>query len=116
MGWPVMKIGVAGVGEFVLHATANIGDRATFDENGRANSHLHFVSYWLMLERGNQVIFQTSAGSDPEPLVQAGDHSFEVRLPLRTMDIADASRTKITLGDASWPKATVFSLDVPKYR
>ena len=28
MGWPVMKIGVTGVGEFVLHASANIGDQA----------------------------------------------------------------------------------------
>src|SRR5271165_3400496 len=26
MGWPVMKVGVSGVGEFVLHANANIGD------------------------------------------------------------------------------------------
>ncbi len=37
MGWPAMKVGVSGVGEFVLHATANIGDQATFDESGRAN-------------------------------------------------------------------------------
>lgn len=40
MGWPVMKVDVSGVDEFVLNATANIGDQATFDKNGRANSHL----------------------------------------------------------------------------
>jgi len=36
-GWPAMKVGVSGVGEFVLHANANIGDQATFDKSGRAN-------------------------------------------------------------------------------
>ena len=50
MGWPVMKAGVSGVGEFVLHATANIGDQATFDQSGRANGHRPYVAYWLMLE------------------------------------------------------------------
>ena len=73
MGWPVMKVGVSGVGEFVLHATANIGDQATFDESGRANSHRHYVAYWLMLERADQMIFQAWAGLHPDPLVQAGD-------------------------------------------
>ena len=116
MGWPVMKVDVSGVGEFVLHADANIGDKATFDANGRANSHLQYVAYWLMLERGNQMIFQSWGDSTPNPLIQAGDHSFDVRVPLRTMGVADASRTKITIGDASWPKAAFFSLDVPQYR
>jgi hypothetical protein len=48
-GWPEMKISVSGVGEFVLHSDANIGDQATFDKSGRANSHRHYVAYWLML-------------------------------------------------------------------
>lgn len=116
MGWPVMKVAVSGVGEFVLHATANIGDQASFDENGRANSHRHYVSYWLMLERADQMIFQATAGLHPDPLVQAGDHSFDVRIPLRTMGVADASRTKITIGDAQWPKSAIFSLAVPRYQ
>jgi hypothetical protein len=116
MGWPVMKVGVSGVGEFVLHATANIGDQATFDETGRANTHRHFVSYWLMLERANQMIFQTNAGSDPDPLVQAGDQFFDVRIPLRTMGLADARPTRITIGDAQWPKSALFSLEVQPYR
>ncbi len=116
MGWPVMKVGVSGVGEFVLHATANIGDQATFDERGRANSHRPFVSYWLMLERANQMIFQATAGPHPDPLVQAGDHFFDVRVPLRTMGVADARQTKITIADAQWPKSAIFSLEVPPYR
>jgi hypothetical protein len=116
MGWPVMKVGVSGVGEFVLHATANIGDQATFDESGRANSHRHYVAYWLMLERAGQMVFQAWAGLQPNPLVQAGDNILDVRVPLRTMGIADAGRTKITIGDAQWPKSAIFSLEVQPYR
>lgn len=116
MGWPVMKIAGSGVGEFVLHATANIGDQATFDANGRANSHRHYVAYWLILERANKMIFQANAGLQPDPLVQAGDNFLDVRVPLRTMDVADARSTKITIGDAQWLKTAIFSLEVPQYR
>jgi hypothetical protein len=115
MGWPVMKVCVSGVGEFVLHANANIGDRATFDPNGRANSHQPFVSYWLMLERANHMIFQKNVGFDPDPLVQAGDHFFDVRVPLRTMGITDPARTKITVADAQWPKSALFSLAAQQF-
>jgi hypothetical protein len=115
-GWPVMKVGVSGVGEFVLHANANIGDWATFDKSGRANSHRPYVAYWLMLERADHMIFQAWAGLEPDPLVHAGDHFFDVRVPLRTMGVVDARQTKITLGDAQWPKSVFFSLAVPQYR
>jgi hypothetical protein len=116
MGWPVMKVGVSGVGEFVLHANANIGDQATFDANGRADSHRHYVAYWLMLERGDQMIFQAWAGLHPDPLVQTGDHFLDVRVPLRTMGVADAGHNKIMIGDAQWPKSAIFSLEVQKYQ
>ena len=116
MGWPVMKVAVSGVGEFVLHATANIGDQATFDESGRANSHRHYVAYWLMLERAGQMIFQAWAGLHPDPLVQAGDNSLDLRVPLRTMGVADARHTKIMIGDAQWPKSAIFSLEAQQYR
>ena len=116
MGWPVMKVAVSGVGEFVLHTTANIGDQATFDETGRANSHRHYVAYWLMLERADQMIFEAWADLHPNPLIQAGDNVFDVRVPLRTMGIADARNTKITIGDAQWPKSALFSLAVQQYR
>jgi len=115
-GWPVMEVGVDGVGEFVLHANANIGDQATFDAGGRANSHRHYVAYWLMLERAGHMIFQAWAGPDPHPLVHAGDHVLDVRVPLRTMGVADAGRTKITIGDAQWPKSAIFSLALQQYR
>ena len=115
-GWPVMKVNVSGVGEFVLHATANIGDQATFDQSGLANSHRPYVAYWLMLERSDQMIFQAWAGLHPDPLVQAGDHFFEVRVPLRTMGVADARHTKIMIGDAQWPKSAIFSLEAQQYR
>ncbi|HUO33790.1 MAG TPA: nuclear transport factor 2 family protein [Candidatus Acidoferrum sp.] len=116
IGWPVMKVDVSGAGEFVLDATANIGDQATFDKDGRANSHLHFVSYWLSLERANKPVFRVSAGPDPNPLIQAGDHFFEVRVPLRTMGVADVRPTKITIGDATWPKSVTFNLEAQQYR
>ncbi len=116
MGWPVMKVGVSGVGEFVLHDTANIGDQATFDANGRANSHRPFVSYWLMLERANKTIFQAWAGPDPDPLIQAGGNSLEVRVPLRTLGITDAAHTKIVIGDAEWPKSAIFMVEAQHYR
>jgi hypothetical protein len=116
MGWPVMKVDVSGVGEFVLHATANIGDQATFDQSGHANSHRHYVAYWLMLEHADQMIFQAWAGLDPDPLIQAGDHSLDVRVPLQTMGVADARHTKITIGDAQWPKSAIFSLEAQQYR
>jgi len=104
MGWPVMKIAISGVGEFVLHASANIG----------SDNHQHYVAYWLMLEHSNQMIFQTWAGPHPDPLIQAGDHSFNLRIPLQTMGAAATS--KITLADAQWPKSAIFSLAVSQYR
>ena len=116
MGWPVMKVAVSGAGEFVLHATANIGDQATFDESGRANSHRHYVAYWLMLERADHMIFQVWAGLFPDPLVQAGDHFLDVRVPLRTMGVADARHTKFIIGDAQWPKSAILSLEAQQYR
>jgi len=116
MGWPVMKVGVSGVGEFVLHATANIGDEAAFDAGGRANSHRPYVAYWLMLERANQMIFQAWAGLHSDPLVHAGDKTLDLRVPLRTMGVADARNTKITIGDAQWPKSAIFSMEAQPYR
>ena len=116
MGWPVMKVGVSGIGEFVLHATANVGDQATFDKSGRANSHRPYAAYWLMLERDNKMIFQTWAGLHPDPLLQAGDNRLDIRVPLRTMGIVDPAHTKITIGDAQWPKSALFSIEAQLYR
>lgn len=113
-GWPVMKIGVAGVGEFVLHADANIGDQATFGEDGQANSHSHYVAYWLMLERADKMVFQTWAGLQPDPLIRTGDHFLDVRIPMRTMSAVIPA--KIVIGDAQWPKSVLFSLEAQRYK
>jgi hypothetical protein len=104
------------LGEFVLHATANIGDQATFDRSGHADSHRPYVAYWLMLERGDQMLFQTWAGLDPDPLIQAGRNSLELRVPLRTMGIADAKQRKIVIGDAQWPNSAIFTAEAQQYR
>jgi hypothetical protein len=116
MGWPVMKIAVSGGGDFVLHATANIGDQATFYAIGRGSSHRPYVAYWLLLERADQTVFQAWAGLDPSPLIQAEDHFLTVRVPLRTMGITDASHARITLGDAQWPKSAIFTVQAQPYR
>jgi hypothetical protein len=39
-----------------------------------------------------------------------------VRVPLRTMGITDARQTKITIGDAQWPKSAIFSLTPTLYK
>jgi len=39
-----------------------------------------------------------------------------VRVPLRTMGVADAGHTKIMIGDAQWPKSAIFSLEAQQYR
>jgi hypothetical protein len=49
-------------------------------------------------------------------LIWAEGRFFDVRIPLRTMGISDANRTKITIGDAQWPKTALFSLQVRQYR
>ncbi|MGH9562251.1 MAG: hypothetical protein ACRD3S_12430 [Terracidiphilus sp.] len=116
MGWPVFKVGVSGVGEFVLNSSANIGDNATFDQNGRAKTHQHFVSYWLHLERAHKMVFQAWAGPDPDPLIQASGNTLEVRVPMRTLGITDAAHTKIVIGDAAWPKSAIFTVEAQHYR
>jgi hypothetical protein len=101
---------------YVLHATANIGGRATFDQSGRASSNFHFVSYWLMLERSDRMLFQTFAGLDPDPLIRAGGNSLEVRIPLRAMGIAGPTHTKMVIGDAQWPKSAILTAEAQQYR
>jgi hypothetical protein len=116
-GWPMMmKVALTGVGEFLLRVAADVGDQATFDKSGRANSHRAYVAYSQRLFQGDQTIFEATAGLDPSPLVLVGDRSFEVRIPLRTMGVTDVARTKITIGDAQWPKSAVFSVAAQQYR
>ena len=115
-GWPVMKISIAGQGDFVLNGTANIGDRATFDANGKANSHFPFISYWMRLEKNDRVIFNAEAGLRADPLIHVDDRFLDMRIPLRTLGIDGASPAKIVIGDAQWPKTAIFSLTAVRYR
>jgi hypothetical protein len=52
----------------------------------------------------------------PDPLIQVAGRFFEVRVPLRTLGIADPRQKKITIGDAAWPKSALFTLEAQQYR
>jgi hypothetical protein len=62
------------------------------------------------------MIFQTWAGLQPDPLIQAGGNALEVGVPLRTMGVTGARHTKIMIGDAQWPKSALFSVDAQQYQ
>ena len=114
-GWPVLKIAASDAGEFVLYDAVNIGDQATFDEHGRANSHRPFAAYWIRLERNGHEIFSTSADLHPSPLLEVAGRDYDIRIPLRTMGIIDSRATRMTIGDAQWPKSAVVNLAVQRY-
>lgn len=114
-GWPVMKISVAGTGDFVLLDSVNVGDQATFDSNGKANSHRAFASYEVWLERNDHEIFTVFAGPDPSPLVQVSGPNLELRVPLRSMGISDSRTARITVGDAQWPKSVLASAEAVRF-
>lgn len=69
-----------------------------------------------MLARKGKMIFQAWAGPDPDPLIQAGGHFLEVRVPLRTMGVPDTRYTRIVIGDAQWPKSAIFSFEARRYK
>jgi len=114
-GWPVLKIDTSDAGEFVLHDEVDVGDQATFDEHGRANSHRPFAAYSVRLERNHQEVYSASADLHPSPLVEVAGRNYEIRIPLRAMGILDSRATKITTGDAQWPKSAVLSIAVQRY-
>jgi len=68
-----------------------------------------------MQTRTNQMIFEAGSDLHPDPAVQAGDHFLDIRVPLRTMGVSDARRTKITIGDSQYPKSTIVSLEAQQY-
>ncbi len=97
-GWPVLKIGVSGAGEFVLYDTVNVGDLATFDQQGKANSHRAYAAYMMRLERKGHEVFSAAADLAPSPLVAVAGRYFEMRIPLGTMGIVDSRATRMTVG------------------
>jgi hypothetical protein len=114
-GWPVLKIGTSDAGEFVLYDAVNVGDQATFDERGRANSHRPFAGYSIRLERNGHEVFSASADLHPSPLLEVAGRDYDIRIPLRTMSIIDSRATRMTIGDAQWPKSAVVNIAVQRY-
>jgi hypothetical protein len=114
-GWPVLKIDTSDAGEFVLYDAVNIGDQATFDANGRANSHRPYAAYMIRLERKGHEVFSASADLQPSPLLEVAGRDYDIRIPLATMGILDSRATRMTIGDAQWPKSAVVSTAVQRY-
>jgi len=114
-GWPVLKIDTSDAGEFVLYDAVNVGDQATFDARGRANSHRPFAAYSIRLERNGHEVFSASADLYPSPLVEVAGRDYDIRIPFATMGIMDSGATRMTIGDAQWPKSAVVSIAVPRY-
>jgi hypothetical protein len=114
--WPVLKIDTSDVGEFVLYDAVNVGDQATFDGNGKANSHRRYAAYLIRLERNHREVFSTSADLHPSPLLQVTGRDYDIRIPLATMGITDSRATRMTIGDAQWPKGAVLSIGVQRWK
>lgn len=114
-GWPVLKIDTSDAGEFVLYDAVNVGDQATFDAQGRANSHRPYAAYMIRLERKGHEIFSAAADLHPSPLVEVAGRDYDIRIPLATMGILDSHSTRMTIGDAQWPKSAVLSVAALRY-
>ena len=113
--WPVLKIAIDGADEFVLLDAVDIGDQATFDENGKANSHRPFAAYSMRLEHNNREVFTVFAGLEASPLIEVAGRGYQMRIPLRSMGITDSRTAGITIGDAQWPKSAIVTLKVRRY-
>ncbi len=111
-GWPVLRIVTSDAGEFVLWDAVNIGDQATFDDHGKANSHRPFAAYMIRLERNQQEVFSASADLRPSPLLAVAGRNYDIRIPLATMGITDSRATKMTVGDR---QRTMVNIAVPRY-
>jgi len=113
--WPVLKIDTSDAGEFVLYDAVNIGDQATFGKDGKATSHRPYPAYMIRMERKDHEVFSTTAALDPSPLLDISGRNYDIRIPLATMGITDSRATKMTIGDAQWPKSAVLSFAVQRY-
>ena len=114
-GWPVLKIDTPDAGEFLVFDQVNVGDQATFDSQGKANSHRAYAAYMIRLERNDHEIFTTWSDLQPSPLIDVAGRDYDLRIPLATMGITDSRATRMTIGDAQWPKSAVLSFAVQRY-
>ncbi len=113
--WPVLKIDTSDAGEFVLYDAVNIGDQATFDEHGKANSHRPYAAYMIRLEHNDHEVFSAAADLNPSTLLKVAGRDYDIRIPLAAMGIMDSRATRMTIGDAQWPKSAVVSIAVQRY-
>ncbi len=119
-GWPVFKIvtsnnGSTRAGDFVLNVTVSVGDQATFDQQGKANSHRAFAAYAIRLELNDHEIFSTSADLKTSPLLTVAGRDYDIRIPLAALGISDSRAAKITVGDAQWPKAAILNVEARRF-
>ena len=114
-GWPNLKIDAADAGTFVLFDAVNVGDQATFDASGRANSHRAYAAYMIRLERDHHEVFSAATDLQPSPLLEVAGRDYDIRIPLATMGIPDSRAIKMTVGDAQWPKSAIVSIAVQRY-
>jgi hypothetical protein len=96
-GWPNLRIAVSGAGDFVLYDTVNVGDQATFDKQGKANSHRAFAAYMIRLERNGREVLSSTAGLEPSPLLTVAGRDYDIRLPLVAMGLRDPRPPRITV-------------------
>ena len=114
-GWPVLKIDTSDAGEFVLYNAVNVGDQATFDTSGRANSHRAFAAYSIRLERNGHEVFSASADLRPSPLVEVAGRDYDIRIPLRMMGIVDSRANQNDHRRRAMAKSAVVTISVPRY-
>jgi hypothetical protein len=119
LDWPVMKIRVSGAPrqepkEFRLDAAESIGDQATFDKQGKANSHRHYMAYLLTVWRGDDRVVSAEAGSNVGPLVQVHGRYMDLRIPLQALGVDQGA--KFAILDANGPNGMILPYEVAAYR
>jgi hypothetical protein len=114
--WPVMKILVLGAAprEYIFDVADGIGDQATFDEQGKANSHRYFVTYSLSLRKGENTVFTASNDASADPLISVAERFIDLRIPLRTLGIETAAAS-IEIRDANAPIGTILPYEVTRF-
>jgi len=82
---------------------------------GKAKSHRPYAAYMIRLEHAGHEVFSASADLHPSPLMEVAGRDYDIRIPLATMGIMDSRATRMTIGDAQWPKSAVVSIAAQRY-
>jgi hypothetical protein len=102
--WPIMKIRVLGgtPREYSFDAADQVADKATFDKQGKANSHRPYLIYSFTLWKAEHVVFAAGTGFTVSPLISVGDRFIDMRIPLKALGI-EAYPQAIEITDANGP-------------